>query len=73
MLTLVAAVLVYDLAYEPTVDLAGGLAGRDAASFGLSLNAMSDTSDENDITLFSSSEGSNENQASLSRSIEEVE
>lgn len=73
MLTLVAAVLVYDLAYEPTVDLAGGLVGRDAASFGLSLNAMSETSDENDITLYPISKCSDNNQASFSRSIEEVE
>lgn len=55
MLTLVAAVLAYDLAYEPTVGLGGGLVGRDAGSFGLSLNAMSETSDENDITLLSTS------------------
>ena len=30
MLTLVAAVLAYDLAYDPAVDLAGGLEVRDA-------------------------------------------
>ena len=32
MLTLVAAVLVYDLAYEPVVDLRDGLERREAPS-----------------------------------------
>ena len=49
MLTLVAAVLVYDLAYDPTTDLAEGLDGRDDSSLALSLNAMSDTRCEKDI------------------------
>lgn len=52
MLTLVAAVLAYDLAYEPVVDLAEGLEARDAWSLGLlSRNARSETSEENDIML----------------------
>ena len=52
MLTLVAAVLAYDLAYEPVVDLAGGLEARDAWSLGLlSRNARSETNEENDIML----------------------
>lgn len=52
MLTLVAAVLAYDLAYEPAVDLAEGLEARDAWSLGLlSRNARSETSEENDIML----------------------
>ena len=51
MLTLVAAVLAYDLAYEPVVDLIEGLEARDAWSLRLLLsrNAMSETSDEKDI------------------------
>ena len=36
-LTLVAAVLAYDLAYEPVVDLADGLETCDALSLALSL------------------------------------
>lgn len=52
MLTLVAAVLAYDLAYEPAVDLADGLEAREAWSLGLlSRNARSETSEENDIVL----------------------
>lgn len=52
MLTLVAAVLVYDLAYDPVVDLAEGLERRDAWSLEvLSRNARSDTNEENDIML----------------------
>ena len=52
ILTLVAAVLAYDLAYEPVVDLAGGLEARDAWSLGLlSRNARSDTSEEKDMML----------------------
>ena len=52
MLTLVAAVLAYDLAYEPVVDLAEGLEARDAWSLGLlSRNAMSETSEEKDIMV----------------------
>lgn len=52
MLTLVAAVLAYDLAKDPVVDLAGGLVARDAWSLELlSRNAMSETSEENDIVL----------------------
>ncbi len=49
MLTLVAAVLVDDLAYDPGVDLIGGLKARDAPSFALSLKAMSETSQEKDM------------------------
>ncbi len=50
MLTLVAAVLTYDLAYEPVVDLAEGLEVRDVWSLGLlSRNARSETNEENDI------------------------
>jgi len=49
MLTLVAAVLVYDLAYDPAVDLAEGLETRDDPTFALSLNAMSETRWEKDI------------------------
>ena len=52
MLTLVAAVLAYDFAYEPVVDLMEGLEARDAWSLGLlSRNARSETSEENDIML----------------------
>lgn len=52
MLTLVAAVLAYDLAYEPVVDLAEGLEARDAWSVGLlSRKARSETNEENDIVL----------------------
>lgn len=52
MLTLVAAVLAYDLAYEPAIDLADGLEAREAWSLGLlSRNARSETSEENDIVL----------------------
>lgn len=52
MLTLVAAVLAYDLAYDPVVDLAEGLEARDAWSLGLlSRNARSETNEENDIVL----------------------
>ena len=51
MLTLVAAVLAYDLAYDP-VDLGEGLEARDAWSLeGLSRNAKSETNDEKDIIL----------------------
>ncbi len=53
MLTLVAAVLVDDLAYDPGVDLIGGLEARDAPSCALSLKAMSETSEENDMAMFS--------------------
>ena len=49
MLMLVAAVLVYDLAYEPVVDLTEGLEARDTLSFALSLKARSETNDEKDI------------------------
>ena len=52
MLTLVAAVLVDDLAYDPGVDLIEGLGARDAPSFALSLNAMSETSEEKDMVIF---------------------
>ncbi len=48
-LTLVAAVLVYDLAYEPVVDLADGLEACDALSFALSLKWRSDTNVEKDM------------------------
>ena len=52
MLTLVAAVLVYDLAYEPVVDLIEGLEVRDAWSLGLlSRNARSETNEEKDILV----------------------
>ena len=51
MLTLVAAVLAYDLAYEPVVDLGEGLEVRDAPSFALSLKVKSDTRDEKDIVF----------------------
>ena len=52
MLTLVAAVLAYDLAYDPAVDLAEGLEARDAWSLGLlSRNARSETKEEKDIML----------------------
>lgn len=52
MLTLVAAVLAYDLAYDPVVDLAEGLEARDACSLGLlSRNARSETNEEKDIML----------------------
>ena len=60
MLTLVAAVLVYDLAYDPFPDLIEGLEACDALSFAfplaLSLNAMSDTRVEKDMTYRLSSE-----------------
>ena len=50
MLTLVAAVLAYDLAYEPAVDLREGLEVRDAWSLLLlSRNARSETREEKDI------------------------
>ena len=52
MLTLVAAVLMYDLAYEPLVDRREGLETRLAPSGGLSLKAMSETRDENDIVVY---------------------
>jgi len=50
MLTLVAAVLVYDLAKDPTVERAEGLEARDEPSFP-SLNAISDTRLEKDMML----------------------
>lgn len=50
MLTLVAAVLVYDLAYDPVVDLAEGLEARALPLGVLSLNARSETSEEKDMT-----------------------
>ena len=56
MLTLVAAVLVYDLAYEPFPDLIEGLDARDTLSFAfslaVSLNAMSETKVEKDMMYF---------------------
>lgn len=53
MLTLVAAVLVVDLAYDPGVDLMEGLEARDGPSFALSLKAMSETSEEKDMVMLS--------------------
>lgn len=51
MLTLVAAVLAYDLAYDPVVDRIEGLEARDVWSLRLLLsrNAMSETREEKDI------------------------
>ena len=52
MLTLVAAVVVYDLALDPVVDLREGLEVRDDWSLGLlSRNARSETKEEKDIML----------------------
>lgn len=51
MLTLVAAVLVDDLAYDPDADLGEGLEGRDIPSFALSLKAISETSEEKDMVI----------------------
>jgi len=53
ILTLLAAVLADDLAYDPAVDLAEGLEARDAPSFAWSLKAMSETSEEKDMVMFS--------------------
>ncbi len=61
MLTLVAAVLVYDLAYEPVVDLAVGLEARDAPSFALSLKARSETREENDMLFLRNARKINSN------------
>ena len=41
--------LVYDLAYEPVVDLADGLEACDALSLALSLKWRSDTNVEKDM------------------------
>ena len=50
-LTLVAAVLAYDLAYDPVVDLIDGLEACDALSLALSLKWRSETSVEKDMVL----------------------
>lgn len=52
MLTLVAVVLVFDLAYEPFVDLAEGLEAGDTPSMAPSLNAKSETREEKDMIVF---------------------
>ena len=44
-----AAVLVYDRAYEPVVDRADGLEACDALSFPLSLKCRSETKEEKDM------------------------
>ena len=50
MLTLVAAVLTYDLGQEAVVDIKEGREASDAWSLGLlSRNAISETREENDM------------------------